>query len=453
MSRKTAYVLATMLTVSACAVFDREQTPDGSAATGAPERPARSDHPVLRTNTGLSDAAGQEAEAEAPDDLWDRVRAGFAYGEVRHERIDAATAMYARSHGYLDKISAGAEPYLHYIVEQVEARDMPLEIALIPAVESGFQPDARSAMQASGIWQFMPATAESRGLRTNWWYDGRKDVVASTEAALDYLEMLHGMFGDWFLALAAYNAGKGTVQRAVRANASAGRPTDYWSLNLPAETQRYVPRILAVAELIRDPEQYQLSLKPLPNEPVLAVVETGGQIDLNRAAEIAGVDTETLRVLNPGLNQSATDPNGPHQIAVPADKADAFVAQLDSVAADDRVAFQQHEVRSGDSLGAIASRHGTTVAAIRSANSLNGDVIHIGQQLQVPAGADSAPAAEAGGEMEYTVRSGDSLSAIASRFGVSMAELRDWNDLDDDSMLHPGQTLTMRSNNGRSARR
>ncbi|MCK8515117.1 LysM peptidoglycan-binding domain-containing protein [Methylonatrum kenyense] len=449
-TRNALLFAVSALTLSACAALDSEHATDRPGEQ-AEQRPVRAEHPALYT--GRKDEDKQAAEAAETDDLWERVRRGFAYGDVEHERIDAAVNMYAGSHGYLDNIAEGAAPYLHYIVEQVEARDMPLEIALIPAVESGFRPDARSSMAASGIWQFMPMTAEARGLRTTALYDGRKDVIASTEAALDYLEMLHGMFDDWFLALAAYNAGHGTVQRAIRQNAQAGRSTDYWNLSLPAETQRYVPRILAVAELIRNPQQHNLTLEPLPNEAVLAVVETdGGQINLSKAAEIAGTDTETLRKLNPGLNQAVTDPNGPHRLAVPAEAADTFAAQLAQIPRDERVAYQHYEVRSGDSLSAIASRHGTSVAAIRQANGRNGDVIRAGEQLLIPAGADSQPVAEAQGVEQYTVQRGDSLSVIAQRFGVSTKEIRNWNDLDRNHTLHPGQTLTMRTN-GRTAQR
>ena len=458
-SRNVLFVIFAVLALSACAAYDagRSTGVPGDDIARTEQRPVRAEHPALSTNgKKVEQAASESPDSEATadvDNLWERVRQGFAYGDVRNDRIEAAIGMYAGSHGFLDNLSQGAAPYLHYIVEQVEARDMPLEIALIPAVESGFNPDARSSMQASGLWQFMPMTAEYRGLRTTALYDGRKDVIASTEAALDYLEMLHGMFDDWFLALAAYNAGKGTVQQALRRNAQAGRATDYWSLSLPAETQRYVPRILAVAELIRDPGKHDLTLQPLPNQPVLAVVETNGsQIDLSKAAEIAGTDTETLRTLNPGLNHAVTDPGGPHQIAVPAESADTFVAQLAQLPPDERIAYQQYEVRSGDSLGAIANRHGTSVAAIRQANSLNGDIIRPGERLLIPAGAGRQPIAQAQGAEQYTVRSGDSLSMIAQRFGVSMDEIRNWNDLDPDPVLHPGQTLTMRTN-GRSARR
>lgn len=452
-SRTTLFVIVSALALSACAALDPGGSTDGAGgqAAGTEQRPVRAEHPAMHMRKKAEDE--QSVEAADTDDLWERVRRGFAYGDVQHERIDAAIGMYAGSHRYLDNLAEGAAPYLHYIVEQVEARDMPLEIALIPAVESGFRPDAHSSMAASGLWQFMPMTAEARGLRTTALYDGRKDVIASTEAALDYLEMLHGMFDDWFLALAAYNAGHGTVQRAVRQNAQAGRATDYWNLSLPAETQRYVPRILAVAELIRNPEHYELTLAPLANEPVLAVVETdGGQIDLNKAAEIAGTDTDTLRKLNPGLNQGVTDPNGPHQIAVPAEAADTFAAQLAQLPSNERVAYQQYEVRSGDNLGAIASRHGTSVAAIRQANGLQGDVIRSGETLLVPAGADQRPVAEAEGSEQYTVRRGDSLYVIARRFGVSVDEVRNWNDLERSHTLQPGQTLTMYSN-GRSAQR
>ena len=227
-------------------------------------------------------------------DVWLRVRAGFTMTPALPLNMPTQQQLdrFLKNPQYLHTVTERARPYLHYIVSELDKRNMPMEIALLPVVESGFKPYVYSRSGAACLWQFMPATGKVFGLEQNGWYDGRRDIVASTDAALDYLQKLHGYFGDWQLALAAYNAGEGTVGRAIKRNKKAGKDTDFWSLDLPAETTAYVPKLMAVSHLVFQPGQYGLTLKPLDNKPVFAVVGTGSQIDLALAAKLADISSD-----------------------------------------------------------------------------------------------------------------------------------------------------------------
>lgn len=256
------------------------------------------------------------------NDVWDRVRHGRRLGIDHHPRVERALAAFKRNPNYLNGLTRRASPYLHLIVEELERHGLPAELALLPEIESRYNPRAVSHMSATGMWQFMPFTGREMGLVQNGMYDGRNDILASTRGAIAYLTQLRDQFdGDWALALAAYNAGPGRVRGAQRVNAARGRPTDYWSLNLPSETQHYVPKLLAVIDLVRAPDRYGLSMPGIENRPALAVIETRSQIDLAETARLAGVPLTTLRELNPGLKQGKTLPEGPHRVLVPADHA------------------------------------------------------------------------------------------------------------------------------------
>ena len=243
----------------------------------------------------------QATEEAPPDDLWQRIRSGLSWQDIDNDQVDDAVDSYLAQPSYMPTISERGSLYLYYIVEEVQKRDMPMEIALLPLVESTLDPMAYSHNHAAGLWQIMPATGEHLGLQQDWWFDGRRSLRDSTRVALDYLEQLHRKFdNDWLLALAAYNAGNGRVARAQRANAAKGRPTDYWSLKLPRETRRYVPKMLALSRIVADPEAYDVIIPPVANAPAFEIAEIGGQIELARAAELADVNLETLRWLNAG---------------------------------------------------------------------------------------------------------------------------------------------------------
>lgn len=389
---------------------------------------------------------------------WDRLRAGFQLADHNDRLIQQHRDYFAQQPNYMRRVSERARPWVHYILNAIERRDMPTELALVPVVESAFRPFAYSSGRASGIWQIVPGTARHLGLERNWWYEGRRDVIAATDAALDYLERLGGRFdGDWLLALAAYNAGEGTVLRAMEQNQKAGERTDFWHLDLPTETERYVPRILALRDLINNPTAYGLSgLPKLPNEPGIAIVDMEHQIDLARAADMAGLDIDRLYRLNPGFNRWATPPDGPHRLVVPVDQAKRFREALAAAEPDERMQWRRHEVASGETLLGIADAYDTSARTIREANDINGNIIHAGQDLIVPV-ASGAPedyrlsatqrlsqrnkAPRNGERDEYTVRQGDSFWSIARRFDVGVRELASWNGMSPGDTLRPGDEL------------
>ncbi|PZN32506.1 MAG: lytic transglycosylase [Proteobacteria bacterium] len=469
------------------------------------------DAPKLVGEPGETTADAQPEHS----DLFERIRAGFQLSDVDHPQVERQVRWYARNPEYLDRTFKRGERYLYHIVNELEARQMPLELALLPVVESAFNPVAYSRARAAGLWQFIPGTGLRYGLKQNWYYDGRRDVIEATRAALDYLQFLANEFdGDWLLAIAAYNTGEMNVARAIARNRAAGKPTDFFSLKLHRETTAYVPKLLAMRRIVADPAAHDLEFAPIPNEPYFSVVDTAGQLDLQLAAELAGVSKEELLALNPAFNHWVTDPDGPHRLLVPVAREEAFVQALAELPPEKRVRVVYHRVRSGDTLSAIAQRYGVSVAALRTANNLRGSLIHpgqdllvtpapgvtaattqrvasatpvrsasgrhvvrrgdtlwgiarrhgvsldslashnglsrqdtlsIGQVLNIPGAAATTLASTnpAGEAVTYVVRSGDTLSSIANRFRVRLADLLGWNDLDSSNIIRPGQRLVM----------
>lgn len=347
---------------------------------------------------------------ERRKDLWDRIRAGFSLPYRTHPRVRAEAEEYAASQDYLDTVTWRAKPYMYYVVREVEKRGMPTEIALVPIIESAFLASAKSSGGATGVWQFIPSTGRHFGLKQTFWYDGRRDVIASTDAALKYLQRLNTDFdGDWLLTLAAYNAGEGTVQRAMKKNQQAGKPTDFWSLDLSRETETYVPRLLGIAAIVARPEDFGVSLNSIPDAPYLASVDIDSQINLNVAARIAGISREELTRLNPGLLRGTTDPKGKTKLLLPADKAARFSARLAALAPGGRMSSAQaklsgtkrsgnaqgrptyYVVREGDTLAGIARKFKTSVAQLTAWNAsrLSGKYLKPGLKLRlyVPAAA------------------------------------------------------------------
>ena len=335
---------------------------------------------------------------------------------------------------------------------------MPAEFALLPIVESAYQPFAYSPSHAAGMWQFIPATGRRFGLKQDWWFDGRRDVLDSTRAAIDYFQQLHAQFGDWLLAIAAYNIGEVAIQHAVDENRAAGLPTDFWHLKLPAETRAYVPELLALKRLIADPERYGIDLPPIPDQPYFAVVHVGTQIDLRVAAKLAGTSYHKLVELNPGFNRWATDPDGPHRLLVPADDATQFAANLKTLPAEDQVHYLIHAVRPRETLTLLARRYGTTPATLIRLNGLHGWRLRAGETLRIPAAGGSvarsvelaAARADRDGDGRghdvrssgvYRVRRGDTLSAIARRERVPVAMLARLNHLGRHDRIVAGQRL------------
>lgn len=409
----------------------------------------------------LDSPATKTAEATVEEeDLWARLREGFQLDhDIENPRVQAQLDWYARHPGYIDRVAERGSRYLHYIIEETEKRGLPTEFALLPIVESAFDPFAYSHGRAAGLWQFIPSTGKYFGLTQSWWHDDRRDVIAATEAALTYLDRLAERFdGDYTLALAAYNSGGGTVSSAMRRNRKAGKPTDYWSLQLPRETRHYVPKLIALAKIFDRPEAYGIELPPLKNEPYFEVVETGSQLDLAHAAELAQVDIDEIYLLNPSYNRWATNPDGPHRLLVPKDKAEGFRTALAAFPVEQRVAWKNYKVRSGDSLNTIARRFNTTPAVIQQVNKLNSDLIRIGQQLLIPSATKGSDAyvlsaserlerkqsrQRSGKKVRHLVRKGDTFWDIAREHRVSVREVAAWNGMAPGDPLIPGKELVI----------
>lgn len=386
-------------------------------------------------------------------DLFERIRKGYSLSDVEHPSVDMELRWFVKHPAYLDRTLKRGERYLHHIVSELEARNMPLELALLPVVESAFNPVAYSRARASGLWQFIAETGRRYGLKQNWYYDGRRDVIASTSAALDYLQFLHDEFdGDWLLAVAAYNCGEARVAREIQKNLRAGKPTDYFSLKLPRETKAYVPKLLAMRRIVGDPTSHGLAFAPIPNAPYFVKVDVGGQLDLHVAAELADLSKEEILALNPAFNHWITDPDGPHHLLIPVDRNDRFKEGIAALPPSERVRVVYHRVRRGDTLGAIADKYGISVAAIKSANKIRGTMIHPGQELLIaaaPKGVQLAsyeeerPARSRAPADKHIVRRGDTLWSIAKTHGVSMDRLANNNGLARSDTLSIGQVLSI----------
>lgn len=461
MYRLNLVALLVALVVTGCAnVPDATRSAD-DGRVDTRDGPASAIPPMQVTPEPATSTPGDEEAEQSADDLWARIRAGYAIPGHDNARVEREIGAYSTQDAYWRRVSKRARPYLYHIVETLEARDIPMELALLPIVESAFRPFAYSHGRAAGLWQFVPATGEHYGLEQNWWYDGRRDVFAATNAAVDYLSYLSDMFdGDWLLALAAYNAGEGTVQRAIARNRQAGEPTDYWSLDLPRETMNYVPRLLAVSELVADPDQYGIDLQAIPNKPVIAAIDLDQQIDLALAAELAGIERQTLYRLNPGYNRWATPPSGPHRLLLPNDRTQAFRQALSNRPAAEWMRWQRHRIQPAQTLGGIAETYHVSVAALKEANGLRGDLIRAGEHLLVPnagrpdragrrtaagrgAGGPGRGAAGGGQRRHYIVESGDSLWLIAQRFDVAVQALASWNDMRPEDTLSIGEQLVV----------
>jgi membrane-bound lytic murein transglycosylase D len=380
---------------------------------------------------------------EAPFDIWERIRLELSI-TIPDDKI-AATSLYReRLYGNqtaVNRISKSGQRYLFHTLTRAQELGLPVELALLPFVESEFDPYAKSVDGATGIWQFMPATGKEWGLKSNWWYDGKKDVLASTEAALQFLTYLNEKFdGDWLLAMAAYNTGPTRVNRAIRKNKREDKPTRFWDLNLPKETTAYVPKLLVLCELIKNPKAFDVNLPGIANRPYFERVKIPGQLDLMQAADLAGLKPETIYELNPGFNQWATDPSGPHYLLLPIGVSDRFMTQLESLDQNDLVRWDRYKIRRGDNLYKIASRYKIEVAVLMEINGLASDLIIAGKEIMVPRGSAWA-GKQNPREQVYTVISGDSLWNISKKFKVSIEDVVLWNDLNIEVPLQINQEI------------
>ena len=405
-------------------------------------------------------------------DLTQRIREGFRLPSQEHndtaeKRIKPELRWYASHPKYLERVFERSRRYLFHIAEEVERRGLPSELALLPIVESAFDPFAYSHGRAAGLWQFIPGTGKRFGMKQNWWYDGRRDVVAATTGALDYLEFLVNDFdGDWLLAVAAYNSGEGAVRRAIRNNKRKNKPTDFWSLRLSRETRAYVPKLIALKRLVEEPSEYDVRLPFVANIPYFEIVDIESQLDLGVAASWADVSMDEVYALNPGFNRWATDPKGPHRLLVPVAKAEQFKDNMAQAAGSERLQWKRHKIKSGESLGTIAEKYGTTISVLKQANSLSSSRIRAGRYLMIPSATKSLAAytksadarltakqnrKRSGTKTTHQVRSGESFWTISRKYGVGVRQLAQWNGMAPRDTLSVGKKLVIWQKSGQQA--
>jgi membrane-bound lytic murein transglycosylase D len=430
---------------------------------GATNTPSVAIAPSANLNSGpLPGPPADSVVTVKTADLFQRIRDGFQLEDGDQVAIDRELNWFANHPDYLERTWGRSEMWLYYIVGQLEARNMPRELALLPVIESAFEPYAYSRAQASGLWQFISDTGRRFGLKQDWWYDGRRDAIEATRAALDYLQELHDEFdGDWLLAIAAYNCGELAVSRAVDLNQRQGKPIDFWHLKLPTETRAYVPKLLAMRRLVQSPARYGLEFSQIPNEPYFTEVATGGQIDLAVVAELAGISKEDLYDLNPAYHRWATDPTGPHSLLIPVDAAPGLEETLASLTPEQRMRVEHYTVRRGDTVATVARHFGTTPAVLREINELGPtDRLVIDTPLRVPSAnvqlpekaARAAMLVDNGGRGRrvargavHVVRRGDTLYNIAQRLGTDVHTLAQLNGMKPGDRLRAGQRLRIGS--------
>lgn len=439
--------------------------------------------PAAAQPTVSAEAVLADAKPELPDpfddpddlpmpdpDLWQRIRVGFLLEPLDSPLVQAHESWYVDRPEYIKRFVDRGSRYLHHIVEQVEKRNMPMEIALLPVIESAFTPRAMSRAKASGIWQFIPSTGKNYGLTQDWWRDNRNDIVAGTDAALNYLEKLYKDFGSWELALAAYNCGEGCVGRAIAWNQKRGLKTDYLNLRLPPETRNYVPKLIAVKNIVLSPTTYGIEIDSIPDEPYFTTVQAPARIDVKVAAELAGMTEEEFKALNPAHNRPVAVASG-GTLVVPRDRAELFRENLENYD-QPLVSWTTYHAKRGESLDAIARRHGISMGALRLANETarldrrgrlraSGPVL---VPMRTPSklapakpatptrvAALSVPTAAAGpaargavaSTRTYVVRAGDTIYGIARRFGTAVDTLLHLNHLGARSVIQPGLKLRL----------
>lgn len=484
---------ACLLALAACAPLP--QAPDASspplpgpdmaqAPANAPL--AQADAPRLNTGPGrrLDSPLLQQAAPAGlsplvvdltvqPADIWSRVRRSFGVPNIDIALVREWENFYASKPEYLQRTAQRAGKYLYYIIEEIDQRGLPSELALLPFVESSFDPWALSRSQASGLWQFVPATGRGYNLKQDWWRDERRDPIASTNAALDYLTYLFDFHGDWHLALASYNWGEGSVKRAIEKKAAQSLPTDYLSLDMPDETRNYVPKLQAIKNIVANPAKFNIVLPIIDNQPYFVTVTKSRNIDIKLAAKLAEMPLDEFKALNPSFNQGVMLGRHEPTLILPADRINVFEANL--LAHDGKLSsWQTHNVERGETLASVAKKYRTSIATLRKANGLGNNArVAVGDPLLIPAGAAagepaivatavdssarrSAPARagtpnrrQAPTVRTHKITKGDTLIDIAKRYGTSVDEVRSLNRL-KGSNLGIGRVLQIPGSGSRS---
>lgn len=470
--RLSVYFLPLLVVLTACSSTTKQPIafPSQSTthSTSQPDQPKQSPPVTIApTNTQATgaDRPDQVSTEKAPIsitkpiaaivepvDIWQRMRQGYRLPNM-DSKLVAHYENWNREHSnYVQKMLRRGDKYLFHIVEQIEKRDMPMEIALLPAIESAYKAKARSRSNASGLWQFIPATGRYLGMRQDWWSDQRRDILISTEAALDYLQSLHTEFGgDWLLALAAYNGGKGTIGKAMRRNKRNNKPTNLESLDLRQETTRYVPKLIALSNVIMNPHLYGIKLPNIANTPYFAVQKIPGQTDLIRLVKNTDLSRKDLDDLNPSFLRWASDPKGPHRIVVPLARQTSVANYLETAPDLGKLNWREHRIRKGETMGKIAEKYAVKTAAIRSINSMKNNKIRAGKTILIPLEARPNNAQYAKRTKKSTVkrkashqvRKGDTLWQIARRYDLSVSDLVMWNNISKSHTLALNQIIKL----------
>ncbi len=456
-----------ILTNSASLRISNYESNSGTPSLGGPNSKRRSSLsadsklPSVEIPAQLQNLPTIDLTSEV-DDLFVRIRNGFAMPDINNDLVLSHQQWYLNHPESLRRMVERSSLYMHHIVEELDKRGMPMELALLPMVESAFNPMAYSRAKASGLWQFIPSTGKRYNLNQNWWKDERRDIVASTSAALDYLQTIYDLHGDWHLALASYNWGEGAVGRALNKNRALGLPEDYLSLTMPGETKNYVPKLQALKNIFSDPALVaELNLSPIPNRPYFGTVTKDTNIDVDVAAKLAEMPVKEFVALNPAHNRPVIQPESP--IVLPAEKIETFISNLEEHESNNKPLsyWQSYTLRPGDKLEKVAPRFGMTVANLKAVNGIKGKIkVAPGTTLLVAGqeGGDSPdidslpeprlPAADPPPETtrkttkSHTVRKGETLPAIAKRYGMSVAELKRLNKLRSDK-ISAGTRLTV----------
>ncbi|MCL1091891.1 LysM peptidoglycan-binding domain-containing protein [Shewanella profunda] len=448
-----------MAQLSGCVATSSDTSPTEFTTT-TPEETNNDSHSV-------QDASSTPEPIEAQySDVWEKIQHAHTIDVHDEAEVRRQRKFFADKQKFMNQISDRAEPFLYYIVSQLEARNMPLELALLPIVESGYNPLAQ-ANGPAGLWQMIPATGRNFGLTINSAYDGRKDALASTDAVLDYLQHLYDTLGsDWINAVAGYNSGELVIKAAIERNKAKGKPTDFWSLNIPAKKVQTVPKWLAFIQIIREPSHYNLKVLPIANRPFLERLPAPNGVEIGQIANAAGLTKKEFKTYNPGYRQNVIPSKGKYQIALPIENVGAYQENQDKLYAQKRYDSQSYIVKSGDSLGVIAAKFDISVNELKQANNLTSDRIKVGQELTLltpltandkeAKAAQTTPKASSQSAAEvkdtkakvdevkattYKVKSGDSLDKIARKNKVKLADLMKWNQLNAKSIIKPGQEL------------
>ena len=401
----------------------------------------------------------QTAISQTAPKVWDVLRQQFSLShEVTQPEVQSQLRWLVAHPSYLNKL-AQSEPYMYHILTEIKKRHMPGEIALIPMIESSYDPFAYSGAGAAGLWQLMPGTGTDLGLKQDWWFDGRRSIRPATDAALNYLLYLHKFFnGDWVLAFAAYDSGEGTMARIIKNSGQKGNKINFWSLPVPNETKAYIPRLLALAEIIQNPQRYHVELPDIPHTPYFEEVNIGSQIDLNHAAKLAGISYQELIKLNPGYNRWATAPYRPYKLLIPADRVEDFSRNLANFPEDQRVSWTRHQVSAGDNLNIIAQRYHTTINLIKELNQLQSNSVKKGQYVLIPSSKNTAVVAKSilpvpnktprftvlkQYKTIHIVQRNETYTLLEKKYAVSGHQIRAWNRLKSSKPLQRGQQLVI----------